>query len=308
MFALADYTTLHFGPLIQTLMDLIELLIIGFIILIIGRIIKQFLKRYNDKLPNSLSGLLAIISFLQILVLSLYASYLFKLSDVVLIGSSTLLITVIGISSLGGFGSNILGGLWILFTHPYGVGDFITSASNPQHSGLVIDVSINYTKILKLNRKVLIIPNGIMFNSIISNSNLMFDKNYIIKHKLESNYSNVENKNKSKKQLNLSGNLIDSIFYGEYVYFTFNFEIKLELVKPEPTIQEIIRKLDGICEKFSPVFGFKPEYYFIDFTARLIVTFKLITKEPKSILYSYSTLLQEIANNLYLGFFEEEHV
>ena len=305
MMYLADSTTINFSPLISNLLNIGNLIFVGFIILIAGRFVKQYLKKFYPRFPNSLNGLVSIISFVQIIILSLYASYLFQLSEAEIIGSSTLILTIIGISSLGGFGSNILGGFWILFTHPYGVGDFITSATNPQYSGLVLDVSVNYTKILKLNRKVLIIPNGVMVNSIISNSNIIFDKNYIMEHNLESAMTPNGKKTKGKQMI-LPVNFIDSIYFDEYVYFTFNFEIKLEIVKPEPTIQNVRNKLDLICEKYSPIFGFRPEYYFTDFTARLLVTFKLITKDPKLILYQYSDLLQEIANKLYLDKFIEE--
>ena len=287
------------------LVNIVILVAFGLIIIIIGYLLKQFLKKFNTRFPDSLNGILAIVSFLQFILWLLFAGYLFKFSATFLIGSSTLIVAVIGISALGGFGSNILGGLWILFTHPYGVGDFITSASNPQYSGLVIGVSINYTKILKLNRKVVIVPNGIMVNSIISNSNIIFDKNYIMEHRLESNLQ----KNDSKiriKPTSIPTTIIDSIYYGEYIYFTFTFEIKLDLVKPKPTIENVKMILNEICEKYSPVFRFKPEYYFVDYTARLIVTVKIITKDPRLILNTYADLMKDISSNLYLGKFFKE--
>jgi hypothetical protein len=289
---------------IETIIDLILkiilILLIGFVILIIGYVIKQFIKKFRYRFPNSLNGITIIISFIQIIVWFGFAAYVLNFSPTIILGSSALIVTMIGISALGSFGSNILGGFWIILTHPYGVGDFITSANNPQYSGLVIDVSINYTKILRLNRKVVIVPNGIMVNSIIMNSNILLDKNYILEHHLEKI-------GQKAKLTNLPGNIIDSIYYGEYVYFTFNFEIKVELVKPEPKIEIIKEKLEIICNNFAPVFGFRPEYYFIDYTSRLLVTMKLITKDPKVILYKYSDIVQEIANKLYLDkFFKED--
>ena len=200
------------------ILDAFYLIVIGLIILLVGHFLKQFLKRFNYKFPNSLNGIISLISFLQIILWILSIIYLFNPPLEIIISGSTLFVAIIGISALGGFGSNILGGFWILFTHPYGVGDFITSASNPQYSGLVIDVSINYTKILRLNRKVVIVPNGIMVNSIIANSNIILDKNYIMEHHLEVNLISKGKKNKHKES-GLPINFIDSVYFGDYVYF-----------------------------------------------------------------------------------------
>ena len=287
------------------ILNILFLILIGIIILIIGHFLKKFLKRISRRFPTPLNSVLSLLTFLQIIIWVLFIVYLFNPPLTVIISGSTLIVAVIGISALGGFGSNILGGLWIMFTHPYGVGDFITSANNPQYSGLVIDFSINYTKILRLNRKVVIVPNGIMVNSIISNSNIIFDKNYIVEHHLESNLLSKENNGKNKQNI-IPANIIDSIFYGEYVYFTFNIEIKLESVKPEPTIETVEYKLEQVCERFAPEFGFKPEYYFVDFSSRMLITIKIITKDPRLIIYKYSDMIQEIANKLYLDKFFED--
>ncbi len=295
-------TNSDFNLLWLFFLNLFLLTMAGFIIILLGYLFKRLLKKIYSNYPDLVNNILALSSFFQFILWIVFAGYLFKFSFTFLIGSSTLFVAIIGISALGGFGSNILGGLWILFTHPYGVGDFISVPTNSQYSGLVIDVSINYTKILRLNRKVVIIPNGIMVNSVISNSNIIFDKNYIMEHRLESNLLK-QGKSIKVKQVNLPTNLIDSIYYGEYVYFPFNFEIKVDLVKPNPTIETIKQKLNEICDRYSPIFGFKPEFYFVDYTARILVTIKIITRDPKLILNKYADLMQDIANKLYLDKF-----
>jgi small conductance mechanosensitive channel len=60
------------------------------------------------------------------------------------------------------------GGVLILFLKPFVVGDYII-AHNGNNEGKVMEISMFYTKLHSIDNKVVIIPNGMLSNSSITN-------------------------------------------------------------------------------------------------------------------------------------------
>lgn len=71
----------------------------------------------------------------------------------------------IGLGLQGGL-SNIAGGLVIMFSHPFRVGDYISGADV---EGVVSDIGIYYTKIVTPDNHDISVPNSILSNSTINN-------------------------------------------------------------------------------------------------------------------------------------------
>ncbi len=70
--------------------------------------------------------------------------------------------------ALQGSLSNFAGGVLILILKPFKVGDFIIE-HNQGHSGTVTEIKIFYTKILTIDNKMIVIPNGTLSNGSITN-------------------------------------------------------------------------------------------------------------------------------------------
>jgi small conductance mechanosensitive channel len=68
--------------------------------------------------------------------------------------------------ALSGTVQNFAGGLMILAFKPFKAGDFIEAQG---HSGTVIEVNITATKILTIDNRVVILPNGALSNGTINN-------------------------------------------------------------------------------------------------------------------------------------------
>lgn len=68
--------------------------------------------------------------------------------------------------ALSGTVSNFAGGLMILIFKPFKAGDFITAQGN---TGTVISVSIVTTKLLTVDNRIIVIPNGALSNGNIDN-------------------------------------------------------------------------------------------------------------------------------------------
>ena len=68
--------------------------------------------------------------------------------------------------SLSGTVQNFAGGIMILIFKPFKAGDFIEAQGV---TGVVKDVSISSTKVITMDNKVVVLPNGALFNGVIKN-------------------------------------------------------------------------------------------------------------------------------------------
>jgi len=85
-------------------------------------------------------------------------------------------VAVIGAAGLGiGFAlqgslANLAGGIIILLLRPYSIGDYIQD-NGTGHEGRVVDIQVFYTTLLTRDNKTVVIPNGHLANSSITNYN-----------------------------------------------------------------------------------------------------------------------------------------
>lgn len=70
--------------------------------------------------------------------------------------------------ALQGSLSNFAGGVLILILKPFQVGDYIVE-DNKNNEGTVIAIDIFYTKLLTIDNKTVVIPNGILSNTSLTN-------------------------------------------------------------------------------------------------------------------------------------------
>ena len=70
--------------------------------------------------------------------------------------------------ALQGSLSNFAGGVLILLLKPFRIGDYIIEDSH-KNEGTVAEISIFYTKLVTADNKVIVIPNGILSNSSLTN-------------------------------------------------------------------------------------------------------------------------------------------
>ena len=70
--------------------------------------------------------------------------------------------------ALQGSLSNFAGGVLILILKPFVVGDYIVEDTH-KNEGTVVEISIFYTKLLTLDNKTVVVPNGVLANSSLTN-------------------------------------------------------------------------------------------------------------------------------------------
>jgi small conductance mechanosensitive channel len=171
----------EFNQTLSFLMDYIPTIIafgvnivLAILLFFVGRlIIKCLCKIIRKRLERSNidPGVLQFTnSFVRV---ALYVLLVFLIAQVVGVATSSaaaLLASAgvaIGLAMQGSLG-NMVGGVLILLLKPFVVGDYII-AHNGGNEGKVMEISMFYTKLYSIDNKVIIIPNGMLSNSSITN-------------------------------------------------------------------------------------------------------------------------------------------
>lgn len=168
VFSLVDWIVSH----IPNMLSGILLAIVAIIIFAIGRKLINLLVKLLDKSFRKSSMDLGVIKFLNsfirislnIVLIVVIAGFLGleTTSLATIIGSAGL---AIGLSLQGSL-SNFAGGVLVLILKPFTIGDYIISGSN---EGVVKGIDIFYTRLLTADNRLVVIPNGALSNSPITN-------------------------------------------------------------------------------------------------------------------------------------------
>ncbi len=160
--------------LLPSLLSFLVQLVITVIILLAGsRIIKGFVKMVKKSLERGKAEA-GVITFLCsliryslyfVLVMIVLSQFGVTTSSVVaVLGSAGL---TLGLALQGSL-SNFAGGVLILLMKPFVVGDYILDNATGQE-GTVAEITTFYTKLLSVDNKMIVIPNGSLSNTSITN-------------------------------------------------------------------------------------------------------------------------------------------
>ena len=204
-----------------------------------------------------------------------------------------------------------MGGLFIIFSRPFGVGDIIYYSGNV---GLVTEIGLNYTKLLKLNKTEITVCNSNIVNALIHNSSV-FVKQDPQKNQIEINLADMgpENGKKSKKSsisftdkaiLKFNPNKLKKSFVSTFdikkiVRLSYTFDIRQDMPNITTSITAYEERLNTLCQEFSDIFGFEPEFFFVDNYWRLTTTFVITAVNAKVLFDNYSNFLEGILRNAY---------
>lgn len=180
-----ELTTEHIGEGMVNLMqmlqdkipDLIALgirIVIALLIFFIGRALIRVIRRQVKISMEKASVDAGVTQFTQsllkfglylLLILMVVSNLGFDLSTItVAFASASVGITL----ALQGTLSNFAGGVLILLTRPFVVGDYIIE-DNKKNEGTVKEIGVFNTKLTTLDNKTIIIPNGTLANNSLTN-------------------------------------------------------------------------------------------------------------------------------------------
>lgn len=141
------------------------ILILGVILTkVVTKILSRGLKRSKiDPTAHSfLQSVLKTVLYILVVIITLSALQVPMSSIIATIGAAGVAIALALQNSL----SNVAGGFLIMFTHPFKCGDFIEINGV---SGNVNAITILYTRLLTLDNKAVLIPNGTVSGATIIN-------------------------------------------------------------------------------------------------------------------------------------------
>ncbi len=160
--------------MVPSLLSFLVQVIVAILVLLIGsRIIKFLLKLIKKSLDRSrveagvASFLCSLVKYSLYFVLAMIILAQFGVttsSVVAVLGSAGL---TLGLALQGSL-SNFAGGVLILLLKPFVVGDYIIDGVTGQE-GTVSAITIFYTKLLTIDNRMILIPNGTLSNSSITN-------------------------------------------------------------------------------------------------------------------------------------------
>jgi hypothetical protein len=282
----------------QTILELISgfldqifpLAVIGAIIAlllgiwILGGFFKFLIKRTTFLHPDARNGFLLLINVVQVflvLLMVLTAFSIMRAPENFLLGVIAILLAALGISSTT-VAYNIIGGIYILVTRPFSVGDYIKTQ---RVEGIVEEIGLNYTKIVLLDRTSVTIPNNNLVNNSLLNYNVKID-----------NLSEV-------KELDLkeiAGLVYQESFPEKIVRYKLQIELNLDAIQPKIPLKTVINRLENVCEEFTPVYGFKPQYYLGRSHFRQDVIFIITCSDAYTIYNSWPLFMEAIFTITYL--------
>lgn len=160
--------------MVPSLLGFLVQVIVAILVLLIGsRIIKFLLKLIKKSLDRSrvetgvVTFLCSLVKYSLYFVLAMIILAQFGVttsSVVAVLGSAGL---TLGLALQGSL-SNFAGGVLILLLKPFVVGDYIIDGATGQE-GTVSSITIFYTKLLTIDNRMILIPNGNLSNSSITN-------------------------------------------------------------------------------------------------------------------------------------------
>lgn len=164
--------------LMPSALNLLMRVVISVLILLVGRRIIKLVMRMVEKslrrgkaeagVVSFLCSLLRYILYFLLIMMILSGFGVTAGSVVAVLGSAGL---ALGLALQGSL-ANFAGGVLILLLKPFVIGDYIIDHGSGQE-GTVSEITIFYTKLLTVDNKAVVIPNGGLSNDCITNCTQM---------------------------------------------------------------------------------------------------------------------------------------
>ncbi len=171
---LAEYIDGAWGQLLDFAISVVLALVVLLVGLKLINWIVKVLKKSMEK-ADAEQGVVTFVcsvckyAFYFVLILVILSHFGVTASSVIaVLGSAGL---TVGLALQGSL-SNFAGGVLILLLKPFVVGDYIIENTDKQE-GIVTEITIFYTKLLTIDNKAIMIPNGTLSNSSIINVTAM---------------------------------------------------------------------------------------------------------------------------------------
>ncbi len=169
---LNDILSYVLGEFSTTIVNFLLSLVVALIVLLVGlKIARKIIKRVFDSKRMQARDK-SVVSFLRSLTtVALYMGIVIIVASIIGVPMATISAAIasaglaIGLALQGGL-ANLAGGVMILLFKPFKIGDVVSNGTNV---GTVTDISLFYTTLVTADNRKIVIPNGVMSNSAVTN-------------------------------------------------------------------------------------------------------------------------------------------
>lgn len=269
-------------------------------ILVIYGIIVFLINRFNRKSAGSTStinGLKVIIRFIAILIIVLMIFSIFAESDQLILSISSVSGIIIGFAATEVVGQ-IVAGLLLITAKPFDIEDLVQIGS---YQGVVEEINLNYTILKLFDGTHVKIPNKKLLDTKFLNFTLEIDK-ALQKHQgIEEKQRKIPKITPQKMKwfdrktfLKLFGDITENIIETKITRYSFKVELDFSI---DPEV--VVEKLKKICEKYQPIYHFKPRFAIVDLGYRPKIKIWIFCSNPYLIMSNQNNLITEIAKDFY---------
>lgn len=172
--------------------------------------------------------------------------------------------------------SNIVSGIYVLLARPFRVGDYIRLGES---EGIVLEITLNYTRILRLDHTRQFVPNSMTIDSRLTNFRVRID-DYFDERGQEYHQCILDDDDEENSRFDDAMEKLRFLTKGDEVY-RYTFDVEMERSCSKPDIEGFFK---SVCEKWSDVFIVPPEYMFWSSSATTITyRFAFIATHAKDI-------------------------
>jgi small-conductance mechanosensitive channel len=183
---------------------------------------------------------------------------------------------------------NIVSGFYILVARPFRVGDYVRMGDS---EGIVIEITLNYTRILRPDHTRQYIPNSATIDQRMTNFRVRID-DYFDERGLEYHREVFELNDDEDTRIHEAIAKMKFLLKGDEVY-RYTFDIELDKICSRPEAKTYFSK---VCEKWKDQFVLPPEFFFWNVTATTILyRFAITVIDPKEIFTTGQNFKEELA-------------
>ncbi len=303
------------------------LLVLGIIFVLLFILSKLFMRIMKKRLrlkgipPDTYNGMKFFLKIFIAFGIVILLTYFLNIDKKYTALISGIVGTAISFASMKAI-NNFIAGIWITMTSPFKIGDYVKIGSK---EGLIIEISLNYTKLMYQDRNITMIPNIECLKSNIINytisttwfadeifklesqmedvivESLKNDKEVINfrhqKQKLErmkNNYKQIKEIQATFDEKGLKHNKKHSKYVDDDRIVRYTFSVAL----PRNPSRNF-KHLEEICQKWAKEFEIQPKFIALGIDAHIHYYFIIITPDPMDIIDFMDDFYKDIYKKLY---------
>lgn len=273
------------------IIPIIVLVLTWIALVIIASLLTRFLRQRVSRggiPPDAINGLVLAIRLLfiwfGIVALAYLAPSLWVYTESIVGSASVIIGLALGLAISLAM-QNFVAGLYIMTSDPFDIGDYVRIGTN---EGIVLEISLNYTKLRQLDGSMTLIPNSKVMNSSVTNFRFKRKQKTQTKAQEES----VEGASIPQRIWKVISKVMDTTNLIQYT-LELRFPVKESHEKYEPILREV-------CKRWKKKFGFEPVYALTSIShVAFTYAFTIFVEDPQILLEHRSAFIEDIGRAIY---------